>query len=94
MRIKVRYITESCGVQIGTEKNLQPDVATELAKRGIVEIIGEIGIKIARMVDKVDAKVKEIVIKVEDKIEDAKELIEKIEDVIEIVKTKKAKKKK
>jgi hypothetical protein len=39
MRIRVKYIVENSGVEIGTEKNLQPNIAHELVKMGIVEII-------------------------------------------------------
>ena len=41
-RIRVRIIEATHGLQIGDEKNLQPNVATQLIKAGIAEQISTV----------------------------------------------------
>jgi hypothetical protein len=51
MRIKVKIIKETHGLIIGDEKNLRPNIATELVKSGIAEYCGTVGTRPQNVVD-------------------------------------------
>jgi hypothetical protein len=51
MRIKVKIIKETHGLIIGDEKNLRPNIATELVKAGIAEYSGSVGAKLQNVVN-------------------------------------------
>jgi hypothetical protein len=51
MRIKVKIIKETHGLVIGDEKNLRPNIATELVKSGIAEYCGTVGTRPQNVVD-------------------------------------------
>lgn len=51
MRIKVKIIKETHGLIIGDEKNLRPNIATELVKSGVAEYIGTVGTRTQNVVD-------------------------------------------
>jgi hypothetical protein len=51
MRIKVKIIKETHGLIIGDEKNLRPNIATELVKAGIAEYAGTVGARPQNVVD-------------------------------------------
>lgn len=74
-RIRVKIIKETHGLKIGDEKNLQPNIATQLIKDGIAEQIGSVDVVAPR---------KTIVPKVEATVE-AIELTAPIEELIEAV---------